>query len=530
MPPVVHAATLASPGRRASEHWLSIAMAFLPGVMIGIQMAGLLFFLNPELPFATAPLVRGILVYGTLWGLTSVAVLLPFTWHRPAVGRRLLPWSIVTVLAVAALVDWLHASHLSYYMPPGINTRLIKAAVGLSVTALIGFYTALLHTLHKRPYGIKSRLLMAGLVLASVWVMVERREAFQPEAPSIPREARVERQTRPTLWTIGIGGATLDVILPLVQEGRLPFFASLIESGAHARLTSYPPRRKASLWTSLSTGRLPHRHGVLDDRVYSAPFLDSDHRLRLAPIGKSVTHWGFLGAPTARVDSQSSDVLTWWEILRRLGVETGIIGWPMTDPAPEGAAFAFSDRFFEGQYGRSSAHPKELAERGTLFRPDPGELDPNQVLGDEIESTAALRSALEQDLWRESLWGFLLEQKPAVGAVFVYLPGLEEASRTYLGAYHAVRFEGRQTPTSAPQPTHSCATTNTWTALWPAWSGAFRSLGSSRSSRRTATRHRAGGRRCRSDSSAGTPGAGRQATRRTGCSSSPVAASRRAAS
>ncbi len=431
---------------RGSSPWLAAFMAFLPGAMVGVQMAGLLFFLNPDLPFATAPLLRGILIFGTLWGLVGMAVLLPFTWDRPALGRAILPWAIVAVLAASALVDWLHAAHLSYYMQPGINTRLIKAAAGLSGAALIGFYTALLHSLHTRPYGIRSRLLMATLVLASVWVTVERREAFDPEPVEAPRQARVERELRPMLMTLGIGGATLDAILPLVQEGRLPFFATLIESGAHARLTSYPPRRTASLWTSLSSGMLPYRHGVLDDRIFSVPFMVPGGNLRLAPAGHAVTHWGFLGAPARPVGAASSEVLTIWEVLERLGVSYGLVGWPVTDPAPKGAVFAFSDRFFDGQYGRGSAHPKELAERGTLFRPDVSAIDPTQVLGPETDLSPAVRSALEQDLWRESLASFLLDQEPTVGAVFVYLPGLEHMSRAYLGAYHAVHFEGKQDP------------------------------------------------------------------------------------
>jgi predicted AlkP superfamily phosphohydrolase/phosphomutase len=274
--------------------------------------------------------------------------------------------------------------------------------------------------------------------------MVERREAFKPQFEEPPRQALVEPQLRPTLVAIGIGGATLDAILPLVQEGRLPFFASMIESGAHARLVSYPPRRTASLWTSLSSGMLPFRHGVLDDRIYAVPFLAAQGHLRLAPAGHSVTHWGFLGAAARPVNASTSEVLTIWEVLERLGVSYGLIGWPLSDPAPEGALFAFSDRFFDGQYGRSSAHPKELAERGTLFRPDLAAIDPAQVLGPSIELTPAVREALRQDMWRESLTRFLLEQEPRVGALFIYLPGLEHISRAYLGAYYDVRFEGKQ--------------------------------------------------------------------------------------
>ncbi len=402
-------------------------------------MAGLLFFLNPNLPFATAPLTNAILVYGLLWGMLSAAALMPFIWGRVARAGRILPWSIVLVLALCALIDWFHASHLSYYMPPGINTRLIKAAIGLSATALIGFYTALLHSMAGRRYGIRSRILMGLLVVTSIYIMVERREAFEPLAVATPRPSQVERAPRPTLWCIGLGGATLDVLLPLTQEGRLPFFANLIEQGAYARLSSYAPRRDGALWTSLATGKLPYRHGVLDDRRYRLHLLGPDALLRLSPVGGEFTHWGMLGAPSELVGSESPEVLPAWEILRRLGVQSGLIGWPLTDPVPRDAAFVFSDRFFEGQFGRLSAQPKELAERGTLFKPEP---EPDALGRSEL--TPIELSALTQDLWRESLTGFLLDQEPDVQAYFLYLPGLERISRAHYSAYYNMQFEGRQ--------------------------------------------------------------------------------------
>lgn len=435
---------LAAPLRRAKEPWLELAMAFLPGVLAGIQFAGLLFFLNPDLPFSPRSLVRAILVYGTLWGLTSVAVLLPLTWGRLELARRVLPWSIVVVLAISAFVDWFHASYLSFYMPPGINIRLIKAGVGLSITALIGFYTALLHSVHERTYGPRSRWLMALLVLASVYVMVERREAFKPRRPPPPREAQTESQPRPVLWTIALGGATLDAILPLAEEGRLPFFASLLEKGAYGRLASFAPNRGPALWTSLVTGKLPYRHGVLGRRVHSLPFLGRGAAIHLAPVGYRLTHWGFLGAPARRVDADTSSVLTFWEILDRLGIPYGLIGWPLTEPVPTSAAFAFSDRFFAGEFESSSARPRELAERGILFRPEPTDIDPLRLLGLEEPVSSSVRQALEQDLWRESLASFLADQAPDVGAVFLCLPGLERVSRGYFGAYYAVHLEGKQ--------------------------------------------------------------------------------------
>jgi hypothetical protein len=324
-------------------------------------------------------------------------------------------------------------------MPPGINTRLIKAAVWLSAAALIGFYTALLHSLHGRRYGIRSRLMMALLVLASIYVMVERREAFRPLAQSDPRASSVEPAPRPTLWVIGVDGATLDALLPLAQQGRLPFLASLLEQGAHGRLISYPPRRHGALWTSLGSGKLPYRHGVLDDLTYSAPLIDADALLKLAPVGAEITHWGMLGAPSSRVDSESSQVMGAWEVLSRLGVRSAIVGWPLSDPIPERTSFAFSDRFFEGRFDSNSAHPPELAERGVLFRP----VEEDLALGDD-PAPGAVRSALSQDLWRESLADFLLDPGGQAGAFFLHLPGLETVSRAYFGAYYSMQFEGKQ--------------------------------------------------------------------------------------
>lgn len=437
---------------RPPEGLQIVAMALLPGALAGVQMAGLLFFLNPDLPFSTGPLLRAVLIFGTLWGAVTAAVLVPLTWGHPRRARRILPWSIVVVLAVSAFVDWFHASHLSYYMPPGINTRLIKAAVALSATALAGFYTALLHSFHGthgRPYGIRSRLLMALLVVTSVYIMVERREAFEPYATATPRPSSVEPQSRPALWVIGLGGATLDAILPLVQEGRLPFFATMLEQGAHARLTSYSPKRSGALWTSLVTGKLPYRHAVLDDLNYQAEFLHPGATLRLAPVGVDFTHWGMLGAPTTRVNADSPSVLPAWDVLHRLGLQCGLIGWPLTDPAPEEVSFAFSDRFFDGQFGRASAQPKELSERGTLFRPQAEEIE----TGAE-EFSPVSQAALIQDQWRESLTGFLLDQRREAEALFLYLPGLEAVSRAYFSAYYAVQFEGSQDPETQAAAAH----------------------------------------------------------------------------
>src|SRR6185295_13803713 len=78
---------------------------FAPGALMGTHLAGLIFFLNPGLPFSFLPVLRGVLLYGGLAGLASLALHLPFTWRRPRWARRILPWGLTVALAVSALLD-----------------------------------------------------------------------------------------------------------------------------------------------------------------------------------------------------------------------------------------------------------------------------------------------------------------------------------------------------------------------------------------------------------------------------------------
>ena len=93
----------------ARPSWINTLLAGLaPGVLLGTHIAGLIFFLNPHLPFSTGPLVRGVLVYGGILGLASLVLHLPFTARKPSRARRWLPWALTISLATAA---WLDASH-----------------------------------------------------------------------------------------------------------------------------------------------------------------------------------------------------------------------------------------------------------------------------------------------------------------------------------------------------------------------------------------------------------------------------------
>ncbi len=434
-----------------------LVSGFLPGALAGTQVAGLIFFLNPHLPFDPLSVLRGVGFYSSLLGGLSLLLTLPFALWRKHRVRRWLPIGLTAVLAAAGLGAWIHASYYAFYLPPGINRRLLKAAIWLSLASVICFYTVLLHRVRHRPYGRRSRILFGLMALASIYVVMERREAFRPAPTPTLRPTIFQASQRPRLFVVGIEAATLDAILPLEEQGRLPFFSRILQEGSHARISSLKPTRRSALWTTLATGKYPYRHGIVGQRIFDTPFLprqispQGDRRnvvqrsLKLLPRGIAFETWGTWDAGSP-ADSTALRVRPLWEILSRLGMPTALVGWPVTSPPPATVEVALADRFFETAGEAHFAHPVELAERARLFHTELGEIDPTITSSFGPEPPRAVLDALGQDLWRRDLSLFLLGQDPQIEALFVVFPGLAEVSRRYFGGYSAVQFEGLQDP------------------------------------------------------------------------------------
>jgi hypothetical protein len=393
----------------ARPGWIdTVAAGLAPGLLLGAHLAGLIFFLNPHLPFAPGPVLRAVLLYGGLLGLASLAVHLSFTWLFPWRGRRRarwLPWAMTAALAVAAWLDASHAALYAFYLPAGINDRLIRTAGWLALAALIFFYTALLHALHRRRYGWRSRWGLTLVAVLSVYAMVERRETFHPRPVPAHRAAVVEAGRRPRLLVVGLDSATLDAILPLAGQGRLPFLATVLEQGAYGRLESFSPTWREALWITLATGRYPYKHGVTRGTAYDAPWERPPApaaELRLLPAGIRFRRWGLLGAWAKTPRTFPRAALALWEILPRLGTAAGTVGWPASEPASRETVFSLPERSFVDAGGSGDAR-------------------------------------------RESLALSLLDEHPETGALFVVLPGLREVSRGAFGGFQAVQFEGTQT-------------------------------------------------------------------------------------
>ena len=75
-------------------------------------------------------------------------------------------------------------------------------------------------------------------------------------------DRRQESDSR--ILIVGLDGGTFDVIVPLIEQGRLPNLSRLMERGYHGLLRSSVPPITPTAWTTVMTGVNPGKHGVFD--------------------------------------------------------------------------------------------------------------------------------------------------------------------------------------------------------------------------------------------------------------------------
>ncbi|MGQ0720981.1 MAG: alkaline phosphatase family protein [Candidatus Eiseniibacteriota bacterium] len=135
---------------------------------------------------------------------------------------------------------------------------------------------------------------------------------------------------------IGLDGATFSVIDPLLEAGKLPHLAALLERGSQAVLESTMPPVSPPAWTSATTGVNPGKHNVFDFFHYSRsgpqPLLTSSLDRRARPV---------------------------WDFLNRAGFRTGVMNVPMTYP-PDRVDGVFVSGFPFGSSRTGYTYPAEL--------------------------------------------------------------------------------------------------------------------------------------------------------------------------
>ena len=164
------------------------------------------------------------------------------------------------------------------------------------------------------------------------------------------------------LLLIGWEAADWRILHPLIDSGRMPALARIVENGTSGTLLSGQPLVPAAQWTSFVTGKRPWQHRVC-------------HQFQWDPIAQRA-----VAAPAAQRHS-----LPLWEMLAREGKRSLMIGWPATHGARSDRALIVSNRYSEPTAG-PGVKPWPPAIAGTYSPNDLGsQLDGLRLSPEDIQ-------------------------------------------------------------------------------------------------------------------------------------------------
>ena len=324
----------------------------LAGAIFGLYMAHLLYFLNPQVDITLARLASVTLVYGItcgllfgtiLWGLRVLRVRVI---GRPDQYRTHGFGFVVCAAFVSSFIYWMHLRLLEGYLPVGAMRILSKASNAITLTA---FILLALWVLERNADRKTSRaIFVAGVILIalSAVFLYQRRESYRRERKEVVVATIGAPSAQAPVILVAVRNLPYDWIVTLKGEGLLPFFESATERAYFNRLEAFRTTSPKSLWASLATGKLPHRHGVTGRFSYRTPLNPNDPFL-LLPYGVGFRAWGLI-PPVERISASlpSGDALPLWTLFERLQLPAQVVRWPSVATAPYPAPVAANEQRF----------------------------------------------------------------------------------------------------------------------------------------------------------------------------------------
>jgi predicted AlkP superfamily phosphohydrolase/phosphomutase len=227
---------------------------------------------------------------------------------------------------------------------------------------------------------------------------------------------------------IGIDGLEWQLVDPLLEEGKLPNLAGVIERGVRADLLSLEPEQKSPIvWTTIATGKGPQKHGITDylDDTDEQPLINS-----LGWRARSV-----------------------WDILGEKGYSVGVINWLVTWPAYEVNGYLVTDRIgYAPEDGHDPiprvTHPDELVEELAPYRKPYSHTTDEEIApfmdGDawksehgtgtpEWNGAETVRTFYAQDHTALNVAKHLLESREQPDFLAVYVLGVDRCCHAFWG-------------------------------------------------------------------------------------------------
>ena len=257
---------------------------------------------------------------------------------------RLLSWLCSIAAGAGAALMWLNLLGFGDVLDQETRERIFIGATLVTAAGVVFLILGLAH-LGRRGGRVSAAFLSITMVLSVAAPVIARGPARQPPPParsSIAGELEPASLAR-RVTMLMLDGASLDFIFQEVAAGRLPNMGRMLNQGAAVHMATLRPTQAEPVWTAIATGRYPIYNGVRSAAVYRA---FGGTPIQLLPdycFSQALVSFGFLTEEPQVADDMLARPI--WNILADRGARVGVIGWPLTQPAPRVEGFMISDAF-----------------------------------------------------------------------------------------------------------------------------------------------------------------------------------------
>ena len=272
----------------ASGVALSVAVASTVGVLAFVWTPAFLDRLADVAIFClVAPAVVGIAWAGAFYALQRAL---------PGFNRIIVTFNIASV----------YFATCAYVLSVGFVTIILAVCVSPHPLVYVGtlvltltLWLFVLRRLRRRTpqFSIRRMTMAAALLFGACLVLFALRTPY--------RNFTVNSK----VFIYGIDGASWTVMNPLMEKGLLRNFDLMRKQGSFGTLTSIDPMLSPALWTSIATGKLPDKHGIVS-------FYSTQQSLTSARL---------------------------WDVFENHGMRVGVFRWLITWPPDEVNGFMIPD-------------------------------------------------------------------------------------------------------------------------------------------------------------------------------------------
>jgi len=311
--------------------------------------------LNPELslrPANLAPLYAALAVYygvhlaAFFYVLIVLRQLVAVEVDSPRwIGFGLLTWLSTVAASVAATLMWLNLRTFGSMLLPDTASRMTTGAGWMTACAALFLVLGLVHySFSRRGSRVASALSLLTLVASLSLPLAARGFGIRPvpPAPAAAVNVGVPATSQPRVVIVALDGASLNFIDLAAAEGRLPNFGKILDGGASLHLATIRPSQPGPVWTAVATGKLPTKNGVRSAARYRAGGGEPFELLPDFCFSHALVKWGIIAEQPHNASALRA--LPVWDILSRLGISVGVVGWPLSHPVHSVSGYMVSDQ------------------------------------------------------------------------------------------------------------------------------------------------------------------------------------------